>query len=122
MPQSIDGLTEAEDLALFEELYIEEAGKALRVFFGDQRLTWKRENLIRLGRWICDQRQQKYMEGIKGGGADLLEALKHLVKCEDNRAKDLRHREAWLPLKFSEQRMSAARAAIAAAEAKMGGL
>lgn len=47
---------------------------------------------------------------------ELLEALEKIVKCERNRAKDLRHRKAWLPLKFSEERIADAEAAIAKAK------
>ena len=47
---------------------------------------------------------------------ELLEALKKIVECERKRAKDLQHRKAWLPLKFSEERISAAEAAVAKAE------
>jgi len=46
---------------------------------------------------------------------DLLEALEKIVVDEERRAKDLRHREAWLPLKFSEERIAKAHAAIAKA-------
>ena len=45
----------------------------------------------------------------------LLDALKKIVKCEENRARDLRHREAWVLVKFSEDRMKAAQDAIAEA-------
>ncbi len=44
---------------------------------------------------------------------DATDALEKIVVAEEKRAKDLRHREAWMPLKFSEERMANARAAIA---------
>ena len=49
-------------------------------------------------------------------GPQLRDALKKIVVDEERRAKDLRHREAWLPLKFSEERMAKARTALKLAE------
>lgn len=46
---------------------------------------------------------------------DLLDALKQIVECEKRRAADLRHREAWKLVKFSEGRIAQAEAAIAKA-------
>jgi len=46
---------------------------------------------------------------------DLLDALKRIVECEKHRAADLRHREAWKLVKFSEGRIAQAEAAIAKA-------
>lgn len=45
----------------------------------------------------------------------LLAALEKIVVDEERRAADLRHREAWLSLKFSEARLQEAREAIAEA-------
>jgi hypothetical protein len=44
---------------------------------------------------------------------DATDALEKIVVDEERRARDLHHREAWMPLKFSEARLTKARAAIA---------
>lgn len=46
----------------------------------------------------------------------LLQALKKIVQCEKRRAADLRHRGAWMLVKFSEERVAEAEAAIREAE------
>lgn len=46
---------------------------------------------------------------------ELLDALTQIVECEKRRAADLRHREAWKLVKFSEGRIAQAEAAIAKA-------
>jgi hypothetical protein len=52
---------------------------------------------------------------IMAAAPDMLAALQKIVECEKNRAGDLRHREAWSLVKFSEDRIAAAEAAIAKA-------
>lgn len=80
----------------------------------------------RSGELICDPYVRPTAETKPGemeangsllaAAPELLAALKKIVKDEERRANDLRHREAWLPLQFSEERLAAARAAIAKAE------
>lgn len=53
---------------------------------------------------------------LRAVNKELVEALEKIVVDEENRAKNLRHREAWLPLKFSEERMAKAHAALARAK------
>ena len=48
----------------------------------------------------------------------LLQALKKIVQCEKRRAADLRHRGAWMLVKFSEERVAEAEAAIREAEGR----
>lgn len=62
-----------------------------------------------------DHAAQEANARLIAAAPDLLEALEKILECEEGRAADLRHRKAWLPLKFSDERMTEARAAMAKA-------
>lgn len=65
---------------------------------------------------FCGSENDKANAQLIAAAPELLEALEEIVTCEENRAKDLRHRKAWELVKFSEQRIKKAKAAIAKAK------